>query len=100
MTKTKIIELEIQGVETIVRCKQVYAEVPIEMTDDEIYHVESDIFNYVQEQTEWDVEYSEGVHADGSPEVVGTAPEGTVPDVIVTVDESGKYISEINESFE
>lgn len=99
MTKKKIVELEIQGVETIVRCKQVYAEVPIEMTDDEIHHAESDIFNYVQEQTEWDVEYSEGVHEDGSPEVVGTAPAGTVPDVIVTVDESGRFRAKPNGKF-
>ena len=96
MIKTKIVELEIRGVETIVRCKQVYAEMPIEMTDDEIHHVESDIFNYVDE---WDVEYSEGVHEDGSPEVVGTAPEGAVPDVIVTVDESGKFRAKPNEKF-
>jgi hypothetical protein len=77
----------------------VYIEVPIEMTDEEIGCIDADIFDYVWERSEWEVDDSDGVCAEGFPEVLGPAPEGEQPDVIVTKDETGEFRAKPNEKF-
>ncbi|MDA9856586.1 hypothetical protein N9D23_00575 [Rubripirellula sp.] len=99
MEKTKIVELEITGTETTTQYRTVYVEVPIEMSDEEIGCINADIFNGVQERTEWEIDDSDGVDAEGFPDVIGQAEDDIEPDVIVHIDESGEYRARVNEKF-
>jgi len=99
MNETRIVELEIKGVETTTQYRTVYVEVPTEMPDEEIGCINADIFNHVTERTEWEVDDADGVCAEGFPEVLGPAPDGEQPDVIVTKDETGEFRANVNEKF-
>lgn len=98
-TKTKRVAVEIEGREVLRHVRTVILEVPEDMTDKEVECVNADHFNDLRERTEWEVEESEGICAEGFPEFIGLADDDAEPDVIVVRDDSGELRVHGNEKF-
>lgn len=97
--KTKKVQLEIEGHETVRLLRKVVMEVPCDMSDDEAECVNADHFNRVDERTDWEVEDTDGILAEGFPTFIGLADNDAEPDVIVYRDDSGEYRVRPNEKF-
>lgn len=95
----KKVVLEIEGKEVVTYVRTVVAEVPDDMPDEEIECINADHFSRVEERTDWEVNDSEGVCAEGFPTVVGDAPDEAEPDLFVVRDEHGEYRIQHNEKF-
>ena len=98
-TKTKRVKVEIEGQEVVRHIRTVILEVPEDMTDEEVQCVNADHFNHVEERTDWEVEDSEGIWAEGFPTFIGLAEKDAEPDVIVLRDDSGEFRVRGNEKF-
>lgn len=98
-TKTKRVAVEIEGREVVRHVRTVILEVPDDMLDDEVECVNADHFNQVEERTEWEVEDSTGISAEGFPAFLGLADEDAEPDLIVVKDDNGEFRVRANEKF-
>lgn len=96
---SKKVMLDIEGKEVVTYVRTVVAEVPDDMPDEEIGCINADHFSRVEERTDWEVNDSEGVCAEGFPTVVGDAPDEAEPDLFVVRDEHGEYRIQHNEKF-
>jgi hypothetical protein len=97
--KTKKLELEIEGQEVIRQVRRVIIEVPADMSDEEVECVNADHFNHVEERSDWEIEESEGIYAEGFPTVVAVADADAEPDVIVYRDGQGEFRVRGNREF-
>jgi hypothetical protein len=98
-TTTKRVAVDIQGQEVVRHVRTVILEVPEDMTDKEVECINADHFEQVEERTEWEVEESEGINAEGFPTFVGLADDDAEPDVIVFRDDNGEFRVRGNEKF-
>ncbi len=92
-TKTKRVEVQIEGTEVIRHVRTVILEVPEDMTDKEVQCVNSGVFNDVDERSDWEVEESEGIWGEGGPTFIGPAAGDANPDVIVIRGEDGELLT-------
>ena len=90
-TKTKKVEVEIEGQEITRQVRTAILEVPEDMTDEEVECLSADHFNHVDERTSWEVVDSEGLYAEGFPTVIGLAADDADPDLIVYKNDNGEY---------
>ena len=98
-TKTKRVEVEIEGQEVTRQVRTVILEVPEDMTDEEVECVNADHFNHVDERTSWEVEDTDGIYAEGFPTFIGLADNDAEPEVVVYRDDNGEFRVRGNESF-
>ncbi|APZ93334.1 hypothetical protein [Fuerstiella marisgermanici] len=97
--KTRRVTVDIQGQEEIRHIRSVIMEVPEDMLDEEVECVNADHFNQVEERSEWEVDDSSGIYAEGFPTLVGPAAPDAEPDLIVVRDDNGEFRVCGNEKF-
>ena len=99
MSKTKKVLMDIEGEELVRRIRQVVMEIPEDMSNEEAECVNADHFNNVEERTEWEVNDSSEIRAEGFPTFRELADTDAEPDLIVYRDDSGEYRVRPNEKF-
>lgn len=97
--KTRRVIVDIQGQEEVRHIRSVIMEVPEDMLDEEVECVNADHFNHVDERSEWEVDESSGISAEGFPTFIGLADNDAEPDLIVYRDDGGEYRVRPNEKF-
>lgn len=95
--ETKLVKVDITGEETIRHIRTVVMEVPVDMPEEEVESINADIFDYVEPNSEWEVEESYGISPTGSIDFVGPADKGAEPEVIVYRLDKGEYEVKVNE---